>query len=67
MPPQRVLVAGTPGTGKTTLAGRIAAMVGGPHTNTDARYHGPDWTPRDSFLVDVVALVGSPTWVTEWQ
>jgi adenylate kinase family enzyme len=65
--PQRILVAGTSGSGKTTLAGRIAAMVGAPHTEIDALYHGPDWTPRGSFLVDAAAFVAQPTWVTEWQ
>jgi adenylate kinase family enzyme len=65
--PQRILVAGTSGSGKTTLAGRIAAMVGAPHTEIDALYHGPDWTPRESFLRDVAAFTAEPRWVTEWQ
>lgn len=65
--PRRILVAGTSGSGKTTLAGRIAAMAGAPHTEIDALYHGPGWTPRDSFLADVAALAAQPAWVTEWQ
>lgn len=65
--PSRVLVAGTSGAGKTTLAGRIAATVGVPHTEIDALYHGPSWTPRESFMLDVAALAAQPRWVTEWQ
>jgi len=65
--PDRILVAGTSGSGKTTLAGRIAATVGAPHTEIDALYHGPDWTPRESFLRDVAAFTAEPRWVTEWQ
>lgn len=65
--PRRILVAGTSGSGKTTLAGRIAAAVGVRHTEIDALYHGPGWTPRDSFMTDVAALAAQPTWVTEWQ
>jgi adenylate kinase family enzyme len=65
--PRRILVAGTSGSGKTTLARRIAATVGAPHTEIDALYHGPDWTPRDSFMADVAAFVAEPAWVTEWQ
>lgn len=65
--PRRILVAGTSGSGKTTLAGRIAALAGTPHTEIDALYHGPGWTPRDSFLVEVAALAAQPAWVTEWQ
>lgn len=65
--PRRILVAGTSGSGKTTLAGRIAVVVGTRHTEIDALYHGPSWTPRESFLVDVAAFTAEATWVTEWQ
>jgi adenylate kinase family enzyme len=65
--PRRILVAGTSGSGKTTLAGRIAETVGAPHTEIDALYHGPNWTPRESFMRDVAAFAAQPTWVTEWQ
>jgi len=65
--PQRILVAGTAGSGKTTLAGRIAATMCIPYTEIDALYHGPNWTPRDSFMLEVAAFAAQPTWVTEWQ
>jgi adenylate kinase family enzyme len=65
--PRRILVAGTSGSGKTTLAERIAALAGAPHTEIDALHHGPSWTPRDSFMLDVAAFAAQPTWVTEWQ
>ena len=65
--PQRVVVAGVSGAGKTTLARRIAEVVGAPHTEIDALFHGPGWVPRASFLDDVRALVAGPTWTTEWQ
>lgn len=66
-PPQRVLVAGTSGAGKTTLARLLGARWSIPHTEIDGLYHGPEWTPRPSFVADVTALVAGPTWVTEWQ
>ncbi|MGN7969458.1 AAA family ATPase [Microbacterium sp. 22296] len=65
--PRRVAVAGVSGVGKTTLARRIAAVAGIPHTEIDALFHGPDWTPRPAFVDDVRALVARDTWVTEWQ
>lgn len=65
--PRRVLVAGTSGSGKTTLASRIARQLGIPHVEIDALYHGPNWTPRESFLDDVSGLVAEDVWVTEWQ
>jgi adenylate kinase family enzyme len=65
--PARVLVAGTSGSGKTTLAGRIAAILSIPHVEIDALYHGPGWTPRESFVADVHRFIARPAWVTEWQ
>lgn len=69
LPPEtrRILVAGTSGAGKTTAARRIAAAVGAPHTELDALFHGPNWTPRPAFVDDVTRLIAGPEWVTEWQ
>lgn len=66
-PPKRVLVAGVSGVGKTTLAGRIAALTGGQHTELDALFHGPAWTPRPQFPADVRSLIRTDSWTTEWQ
>lgn len=65
--PTRVVVAGTSGAGKTTLAGRIAAILEVPHIEVDGLYHGPDWTPRPSFVADVEAFTSEAAWTTEWQ
>ncbi|RZL75748.1 MAG: AAA family ATPase [Rhodococcus sp. (in: high G+C Gram-positive bacteria)] len=65
--PQRVLVAGTSGAGKTTTSARIAALLHIEHIEIDALYHGPDWTPRERFLTDVEEFSARPQWVTEWQ
>ena len=66
-PPKRVLVAGVSGVGKTTLAGRIAAITQGPQTEIDALFHGPAWTPLPEFLADVRSLIRTDSWTTEWQ
>ncbi|TQC41614.1 AAA family ATPase [Rhodococcus sp. WS4] len=65
--PQRVLVAGTSGAGKTTLSARIAALLHIEHIEIDALYHGPDWAPHERFLTDVEEFSARPQWVTEWQ
>lgn len=65
--PRRVAVAGTSGTGKTTLARSIGARLGLPMTEIDALFHGPGWQPRASFESDVEAVVSGPEWVIEWQ
>ncbi|GGL91646.1 adenylate kinase [Nakamurella endophytica] len=65
--PCRLLVAGTSGAGKTTLAQRIAAVLQIGHVEIDALHHGIQWTPRPTFAAEVAALAAEPTWVTEWQ
>ncbi|MGP6177980.1 AAA family ATPase [Microbacterium sp. A196] len=65
--PQRVLIAGVTGSGKTTLAGRIATLWSLEHHEIDALHHGPNWTPRPEFLNDVRAFAETSRWVTEWQ
>jgi adenylate kinase family enzyme len=65
--PERVLVAGVTGSGKTTLAGRIGDAWGLRHVEIDALFHGPNWTPRPDFLDDVRAFAAEDRWVTEWQ
>lgn len=62
----RVLLAGTTGSGKTTLGRRLGDLWGIAYTELDGLYHGPGWTPRASFLDDVRALVSEDTWITEW-
>ena len=65
--PRRVIVAGVSGTGKTTLAARIAVITGGPHTEIDGLFHGPNWVPQPEFADDVRAFIAADAWTTEWQ
>lgn len=65
--PARIAVAGVSGSGKTTLAQRIADRLGLPRTEIDSLFHGPGWTPRESFVDDVRTFLAQPAWVTEWQ
>ena len=65
--PRRVLVAGSSGSGKTTVAVRLAEVLGVPRFELDALFHGPGWVPRPTFEAEVRALAAGPSWVTEWQ
>lgn len=65
--PQRVLVAGTSGSGKTALAVRIGQLLDLPHVEIDSLFHGPSWTVRESFEHDVESFSSRPRWTTEWQ
>ncbi|WP_372969446.1 AAA family ATPase [Microbacterium sp.] len=65
--PERVLIAGVTGSGKTTLARRVAGLWGLRHVEIDALFHGENWIPRPAFLDDVRAFAAEDRWVTEWQ
>lgn len=60
-------MAGTSGSGKTTVAGMIGQAWELPHVEIDSLFHGPDWTPRKSFGADVDAFTRQDRWVMEWQ
>ena len=65
--PYRVLVAGGSGSGKTTLARQVGTVLGVPHLELDALFHGPGWTRRPSFEAEVEAFTAGPGWTCEWQ
>jgi adenylate kinase family enzyme len=65
--PQRILVAGTGGAGKTHLAARIGAALQIPHVEMDALHWGAGWIKRPSFEADVAQVAQSSHWVMEWQ
>ncbi|MEV7633342.1 AAA family ATPase [Microbacterium sp. NPDC089318] len=65
--PSRVLIAGVTGSGKTTLARRVASLWDLRQVEIDGLFHGPDWTPRSAFLDDVRCFAAGDRWVTEWQ
>jgi adenylate kinase family enzyme len=65
--PGRVLVAGTSGSGKSSLARRLGELLALPYTEVDALHHGPGWTKRPSFEADVEAFTSRGSWVCEWQ
>ncbi|MDT0276950.1 P-loop NTPase family protein [Blastococcus goldschmidtiae] len=64
---QRVLVVGSSGAGKTTMARALAGRLDLPHTELDALWHGPGWVPRPEFEADVEAMLATGRWITEYQ
>ena len=61
----RVVVVGTSSSGKTTLARRLASILGTQHVELDALYWGPAWTPRPDFQPAVLAAAQRPRWVID--
>jgi adenylate kinase family enzyme len=65
--PRRILVAGTTGAGKSTLAHRLSERLRLPYVEIDSLYHGPGWTRREQFESDVDSFTCGDRWVIEWQ
>lgn len=66
-PPQRIVVVGTTGSGKTTLARALAQAYSLPHTSLDTLHWRPNWqpAPKDEFVRDVQATIAQERWVME--
>jgi adenylate kinase family enzyme len=64
---QRILVIGSPGAGKSTLARRLAETLELPLIHLDREYFGPGWAmpSRPEWRERVKALVARPAWVME--
>jgi len=64
---QRILVIGSPGAGKSTLASRIAGHLGLPLIHLDREYFRPGWTmpSRSEWRERVRALAAGPAWVMD--
>ncbi|WP_240740895.1 adenylate kinase [Deinococcus sp. Arct2-2] len=64
---QRILVIGTTGSGKTTLARAIAGRLGLPHGEQDSWFHQPGWqaAPTQQFRAQVAAFTSQSAWVMD--
>lgn len=64
---RRVIVLGTTGSGKTTLAGRLAKSLGCTHIEMDALHWEPNWTeaPTQVFRERVQKAVTHERWVMD--
>ncbi len=64
---RRVVVVGTCGSGKTTLAARLARKLDVPHVELDALHWEPDWTEADDdrFRKRVGQAASENKWVVD--
>ena len=64
---RRVVVVGTSGAGKTTLASELARLLDAPHVELDAFRHGPNWTetPDDIFRQKISDSLTGQDWVVD--
>jgi adenylate kinase family enzyme len=65
--PRRIVVTGTTGSGKTTLARAIAARLELPHAEQDAWNHLPGWqeAPLEQFRANVECFTSQSGWVMD--
>jgi len=63
----RIVVIGTTGSGKTTLAKALAAAHGLPRAEQDAFFHEADWqsAPPERFRARVEGFTAQPRWVID--
>jgi adenylate kinase family enzyme len=64
---KRVLVIGTGGSGKSTVARRLAQRTALPLIHLDAHYWRPGWqpTPRDEWQAKVQQILRGQTWIID--
>ena len=62
---RRILVGGSSGAGKTTMAKALAQRLTIPHIEVDGLFHGPGWVPRPEFVADIDSLTSEPAWVID--
>ena len=64
---KKVVVVGTSGAGKSSLASAIAAKLGAPYTELDSLRWNPGWemTPDDLFLEKVAQTIQGDSWVVD--
>jgi adenylate kinase family enzyme len=65
--PTRIAVVGGSGSGKTTVARRLAEVNGLQYVELDALHWGPNWTacPKDEFRARVEAAISGDAWVVD--
>ena len=64
---RRIVVIGTTGSGKTTLARELSRALGVEHVEFDAYRHGPNWreTPDDEFRRQLAHALRGDSWVAD--
>src|SRR5262249_6157456 len=64
---QRISVVGNSGSGKTTIAGQVAAALGVPHLELDGVFHQPNWQPLNEaeFRRVVSDFTAADGWVVD--
>jgi adenylate kinase family enzyme len=62
---KKIIVIGSSGAGKTTLAKELSLTLSIPHTELDGLYHQANWEPttNEKFIKQVKAFTNEPQWI----
>ena len=60
-------MAGSAGSGKTTLARTLSERLGVPFVQMETFFHGPGWTVRETWQADLLEYLDRDVWAIEWQ
>lgn len=63
---QRIAINGCSGSGKSTLARRLSELLDLPYVELDSIYHGPGWTPRETFATEAAEIARGERWISEF-
>lgn len=65
--PRRIVVVGTTGSGKTSVARKASQVLGVTHVELDAYRHGPNWveTPDPLFRERLTSALSGDAWVAD--
>jgi adenylate kinase family enzyme len=64
---EKILIIGSGGAGKSTLARKLEAMLGSPVIHLDRLYWHPGWveTPREEWIKAVETEIARPRWIMD--
>ncbi len=65
--PERVVLVGVTGSGKSVLAARVGELIGAPYVPMDDIYWGPGWVkvPAEERIPRYAAVAEQDTWVVD--
>lgn len=63
----RIIIVGSPGSGKSYFSKRIAAVTGYPLFHLDNEYWQPNWvgTPRNEWIEKQQSIIGGAKWIID--
>lgn len=64
---RRIILVGSPGSGKSYLSKKLAAVTGYPLTHLDNEFWQPDWVglPREEWIIRQKELMRTETWILD--